>query len=465
MNTLFLAWRNLLRNPRRSLVTLTAMMLGLTAVLLFGGYVRYINYALQSDFVRVTGHLQVQHKDYLQFGSGNAAAYAVARYRDILVAIRKDLVLGPMLVVSTPTLQFGGIAGNYSSSVSRTVFISGLVVEDQNRMREWNDYGLQFISRPLSLLGTPLDAAIIGTGVARALRMCAELDVPDCASESIRAKAQDGALPADIADLAAPKALRSASESRRSQPRVEILAANARGAPNVAAVKVLSAEFQGIRELDDVYVGLHLSQAQRLIFGAQQPQATAIVLQLRHTSQIPAARKRLEEVLSSLFEDEPLSIVDYETLNPFYGQTLEMFAAIFGFISTLISAIVLFTVANTMSMSVVERTPEIGTLRAIGLRRSGIRAVFVSEGLLLGAFGAILGIGVTLVMAWIINQLGLTWTPPGRVEPVPLTVRLTDEHGMVLFSALGLVLVATLSALVPAVRASRMNIVEALRHV
>ncbi len=65
-----------------------------------------------------------------------------------------------------------------------------------------------------------------------------------------------------------------------------------------------------------------------------------------------------------------------------------MFASIFGFISVLIGAIVLFTVTNTMSMAVVERTVEIGTLRAIGLRRGGIRAMFVSEGIVLGCFGA-----------------------------------------------------------------------------
>ena len=228
---------------------------------------------------------------------------------------------------------------------------------------------------------------------------------------------------------------------------------------------MLSAEFQGIKELDDVYVGLHLSQAQKLIFGAAPPQVTAIALQLRHTAQIPAARERLEELLRTTLKDEPLEIIDYETLNPFYGQTLAMFAAIFGFISVLIGAIVLFTVTNTMSMAVVERTAEIGTLRAIGLRRGGIRAMFVSEGIVLGCFGAVLGIGVALGLAWVINQLGLTWIPPSRIEPVPLAVRLAGENALMLADAIGLVVVAAVSALLPAARASRMNIVDALRHV
>jgi putative ABC transport system permease protein len=152
MNTLSLAWRNLLRNRRRSLMTLIAMILGLTAVLLFGGYIRDINYSLQTNFVTSTGHLQIQHKDYFRFGSGNPSAYGIQNYERVIAAVRKDPVIAPMLAVITPTLQFGAIAGNFAASVSRTVFINGTVVEDQNQMREWNDYGQRDLSsRHLSL--------------------------------------------------------------------------------------------------------------------------------------------------------------------------------------------------------------------------------------------------------------------------------------------------------------------------
>jgi len=114
---------------------------------------------------------------------------------------------------------------------------------------------------------------------------------------------------------------------------------------------------------------------------------------------------------------------------------------------------------------VVERTAEIGTLRAIGLRRSGIRAMFVTEGIVLGVLGALLGTAVAILAAWGVNAMGLTWTPPGRIEPVALAVRVASEHRMMLASAVGLVIVAALSAILPAARAARMNIVDALRHV
>ncbi|MBV5331373.1 ABC transporter permease, partial [bacterium] len=72
--------------------------------------------------------------------------------------------------------------------------------------------------------------------------------------------------------------------------------------------------------------------------------------------------------------------MDFRALNPSYVQTMQMFDTIFGFVFVLIGGIVLFTVSNTMNTTVVERTVEIGTLRAIGLRRGGIRQLFVTEG-------------------------------------------------------------------------------------
>lgn len=441
------------------------MLLGLMTILLFGGFIGDIKYELQSDYVRLSGHLQIQHKDYFRLGSGNPSAYGIARYEKILDIVRHDAVLAPMLVIATPMLQFGAIAGNYGASVSSTVYVRGMVVEDQNRMLEWNDYALPMRSRRLSLSGTAPDTAVIGTGVARVLQLCAALKMPDCDPVGAKDDVAGAALPDDIAALTNTGKSLAAVASGEEAPRIEILAANARGAPNVAAVSVLRAEFQGIKERDDVHVGLHLSQAQKLVFGVSTPQVTAIELQLHHTSQIAAARERLEGLLTTTLRGEPLGIVDYETLNPFYGQTLGMFAAIFGFISALIGAIVLFTVTNTMSMAVIERTAEIGTLRAIGLRRGGVRTMFISEGIILGCFGAVLGIAASLGMAWMIDHLGINWTPPGAVEPVLLAVRLTGENEMMLVGSVSLVVVAGLSALLPAARASRMNIVDALRHV
>ncbi|HJV63264.1 MAG TPA: FtsX-like permease family protein [Albitalea sp.] len=460
MNTLALALRNLLRNRRRSVTTLLAMIVGAHAVLLFGGYSRNITYGLQTDYVKVGGHLQIQRAGYYRYGSGDPAAYGIADYRAIIDAAKADPVLAPMLRVATPTLQLQGIAGNFGAGVSRTALGLGMVVEDQNRMRAWNDYDFPVQVPPLALSGTGPDAAIVGTGLARVLQLCGPVQVRDCEPPAATLAKVAADLPADVAALAAAGTARDDAQPAR----IELLAATAHGAPNVAQLHVVKAEEQGIKEYDDVYVGLHLAQAQRLVFGNGRPKATAIVVQLEHTAQLPAAKARLEQLLATRFKDEPTEVLDYATLNPFYGQALAMFATLFGFVALLIGAIVLFTVGNTMSMAVVERTVEIGTLRAMGLRRAGIRRLFMCEGLLLGLAGALLGVVSAAALAGVINHSGLTWTPPGR-SPVPLIIRVWGEDGLIAGTTLGLMLVAVLSAWLPARRASRMNVVDALRHV
>ncbi|WP_148716581.1 ABC transporter permease [Chitinolyticbacter meiyuanensis] len=461
MKTMLLAARNLARNRRRSATTLFAMVVGVVAVLLFGGYIRTINLGLQTDFVQRAGHLQVQHRDYFLFGSGNPAAFGIANPDALITAIKADPVLASMLTVVTPTLSLGGIAGNYAAGVSRTVLGSGVIVADQNRLRQWNDYAFPNRTRTLALTGSAPQAAVIGTGVARVLQLCGPLKVRNCPLPQ-PVLADGAAMPGDVAALAVADTRPTAEAAR---PQIELLAANVHGAPNVARLNVVAAELQGVKELDDLFVQLHLPAAQRLVYGSEAPRATAIVVQLRHTAQLAEAQQRLETLLKQRFPQMPLAVVDYATLNPQYGQITGMFAAIFGFISLLIGVIVLFTVGNTMSMAVVERTTEIGTLRALGLRRGGIRRLFVTEGLLLGLVGSALGVLTALGLAWLINHAGLSWTPPGNVESVALLVRVAGEWRMVFGTMIGLTVVAVISAWWPARRAARLEIVDALRHV
>ncbi len=466
MMTFSLALRNLLRNRRRSLATLLAMAIGCVSILLFGGYSTNINYTMHTEYVQNGGHLQIQHRDFYLYGSGNPTAYGIADHTQILAAIQNDEVLRSMVLVATPTLQFGGIAGNYAAGVSRTIIGNGFVAEDINRMRRWNDFNLRTGSPVFALEGAGADSAIVGTGVARVLQLCEALKIANCPKLEAPAKAEGASLPDDIAQLSLQETPASSSAAAAPNPRrIEILASSATGTPNVASLDVILAEEQGFKELDEIYVMMHLAKAQQLIYGKSAPKVTSIVLQLRHTDQIPLALARLEPILATFSKIQPLAVMDFRALNPFFVQTIQLFDTIFGFIFALIGAIVLFTVSNTMNTAVVERTVEIGTLRAIGLRRAGIRRLFVVEGALLGLCGAVLGVVLALVIAGVANQMGLTWSAPGSVVPLPLTLTVWGEHKMIFGTTVGLVGIAVISAWWPAYRAAQLNVVDALRHV
>src|SRR5690348_10526362 len=98
MNAILLALRNLLRNRRRSLATLLAMIIGLSAVLVFGGYASNVVHGLETAVVKRSGHLEIQRKGYFLDGSDNPTSYGIARYQRIIDLVKTDPVLRPMLL-------------------------------------------------------------------------------------------------------------------------------------------------------------------------------------------------------------------------------------------------------------------------------------------------------------------------------------------------------------------------------
>jgi putative ABC transport system permease protein len=267
-------------------------------------------------------------------------------------------------------------------------------------------------------------------------------------------------VPADLKALAADA---GPAQQDADRPRIDLLAATAAGAPTVVSLEVAGTEVQGAKELDDVYVSMPLPLAQQLVYGRGEHKVTAIVLQLNQTSDMPAVRARLLQI----FKDNalPLEVRDFVELTPFYGQTQNFFGALFLFIAIIMSVIVLFTVINTMTMAVVERTVEIGTIRALGLRRGAVRRQFVLEGLMLGALGATAGVALAWIAVWLVNAADLHWTPPGNSVPVPFRLTTSGTEGQALTIWIALVAIATLAALFPANRAARLQVVDALRHV
>lgn len=461
-----IALRNILRNRRRSLMTGSAVAAGALATLLFGGFAAYIFAGLETNNVQRIGHLTVFRAGYFLFGAGNPAAYGIDHYRDVMTLIGNDPVLRPMINVMTPTQSLLGIAGNFSgeNDASKTFIGAGLIPSDRDRMRRWDEHRTGATFPPDARLSDHDDTrGLIGFGLARILGLCGPLGLRNCPSVPTSPDAADKAATSvadkDLGELAQ----RDASGQTATSPHIELLAATATGAPNVVTLNVGGAEPQGVKELDDNYIAMPLALAQQLVYGRGEHKVTGIVLQFHRSEDMPAARARL----MTLFHDNhlDLDVRDFGELTPFYGQAVRLFSAIFLFIALVMGVIVLFAVVNTMTMNVMERTNEIGTVRAMGVRRGGIRSQFIAEGFLIGAIGATVGSVLALLIAALVNHNGLTWTPPGNANPVPLHVAVTSAPGLIVGAWVGLVLIASIAALVPANSAARLSVVDALRHV
>lgn len=458
--TFMIPLRNVLRNRRRTLVTLITLVIGEIALLLFGGYSNAVVNGVQTGVVRQAGHLQVQRTHYFEIGTGAPAEFGIADYDALMGRLREDPQLRERLRVVTPLLQVQGIAGNFNDGVTRTVAGNGYVPAEQNLMRHWNEYGFPDNPKNVPLPEGEREVLSVGVGVARGLRLCAALKVPMCEDVALPVRKEGAEAPDDISALA--EASRTA-RPEASGVRLDLLAASANGAPNVVNARVVAAESLGVKEIDDSYLAMPLAMAQALVYGREgEPQVTSIILQLHSTRDMEPVRRRVEALIAD--NGWNLEVLDYARLYPAYEQIKGLFGSIFGFVSVLIGTVVLFSVANTMGAAVMERTVEIGTLRSMGVRRSGIARQFLTEGLLIGAIGTLAGCALALACAWAINAAGWTWTPPNSIDAIPLVVHVFNSPGLVAGTVLGLLLLAGLSSVAPAIRAARTSVVEALRH-
>jgi len=468
MLTLKVALRNIARNRRRSAMTGSAVAVGALALLVFGAFVTYIFASLETGLVQRIGHLTVFRNGYFVFGTGNPAAYGIDGFRDVMKAIADDPVLSPLIRVVTPTQAVLGIAGNFEggNDAAKTFLGVGVIPSQQQRMRQWDEFGEGTVYKiDAELSDDQPTRGLVGGGLSRILGLCGPLKVKDCPAPPQAAPgtpASGAPASVDLGELAGREAGATVA-AEKALPRLDLLAATAAGAPNVVSLNVVGVAQQGVKELDDNYIAMHLELAQQLVYGRGEHKATGIVLQLHRSEDLPRARARL----TTLFAERhlPLEVRDFAELTPFYGQVVNLFRSIFAFMTAIMGVIVLFAVVNTMTMNVMERTNEIGTIRAMGLRRNAIRRQFVAEGAFLGAIGATLGLLIAVAVVAAVNHAGLTWTPPANAAPTPLRLDLYGRPVLIVGTWLGLVLVAVVAAYIPANRAARLAIVDALRHV
>ncbi|MDM0077530.1 FtsX-like permease family protein [Variovorax sp. J2P1-59] len=465
MLNLSIAWRNVCRNRRRTGITTTTIALGAAALLLLGALMNYVVLEFQTSTVRRSGHVAVFQSGYLLYGAGSPAAYGIRDYAALMTVIRSDPVMKPLLRVATPVQVVAGVAGNYQVGASKTFFGQGVIPTDRLGMLTWNQHELEGIEAKNSPLAR-IDGVAVGSGIARILHLCDSAGPGGCPRHPL-VKTQPAVSSPQDEELVALSQREHASNiddaPADAAPRIELLAATAGGAPNVMSAAVERVDAHGAKELNDNLIVMQLSTAQRLVYGRGEPRATAINIQLQRTEDVPAARAALQRLFKARGLD--LEVRDFVELNSLYAQTQAFFAFLFGFVALVIGAIVLFTIMNTMSMSVMERFSEIGTARALGVQRSSVRRLFILEGALQGLFGVTVGVVLAVLIVFVVNRSGLVWSPPTSAGVLPFRLYLFGNPALIGGTWLLLIFVAALAAWLPARRASRMPIVDALRHV
>lgn len=402
-----LAARNVFRNKRRTLISLLVRIFGASALVLAGGFMLYSFWGLRESTIHSqTGHLQIYHKDYFDREEDKSLELGI----DSVQTIREIALRHSEVNQVTPRIDFNGLISTGDKSA---VFIGqGLDPEQEAQM-------MGIFGRPESILvlsNGAEDEVVLGAGLGK----------------SLNAKAGD---------------------------YLTLMSTTTDGALNAIDVLVKGTFSTGISDIDKRFLKVRNQTAQRLI---NTERVRNLVVLLGHTEMTDQVRRDLQSQFDAA--GLPVVVKTWLEMAPYYRSVVALYNFIFGFLVLVIFIIVLGSTANTIVMSISERVQEIGTLMAMGTSRGKLVQMFLYEGLVLGGLGAVLGLLAAFGLGWWINHAGITMPPPpGWDTGYQLNIRI---EAWLVVAVFGLMIVtAVISTLVPAMRAARMKIVDALGHV
>jgi putative ABC transport system permease protein len=405
---LLLAFRNVFRNRRRTTITLLMVGGGVAGLMLAGGYFSFMMTGLREDTIHDgLGHLQVFTADHFNRDEVRALDTGIDNWRQVAATVSSATHVRGV----APRIEFYGMLSN---GVKSSVFMGSAVDPVAEK-------SLGFATRlsaghDLSSKSDGEVEALIGAGLAK----------------SMNVKSGDG---------------------------LTLLAVTTDGALNGVDVQIAGIVKTGIAELDARSLRISLPAAQHLL---QSDRVTNLVVGLDATAKTDLAANEIAPRLRGLPQE--MTLKKWIDLAAYYKQVRALFSSIFVFMGIIVFFMVLMSSVNTLLMAMFERTREIGTMLAMGTPRSWIVALFMLEATLLGVIGAVAGVIVGNLMGVLLNASGLHMPPPpGYTVAIPFHI--LHVPGIMIGASIMVVISLALASILPAVRASRLQISEALAHV
>jgi putative ABC transport system permease protein len=406
MRLILFAVRNLGRNKRRSAAMLALVALGSAALLVAGGYAAANFTGLREQTIRNgVGHLQIGGP-----GFRDQEERPLSRGLDDVGALRRAVAADARVRAAAARIEFTGLASTGEQSV-----------------------------------------AVLGRGVEPSVEYGAAAFSP---------RMVDGRT---VADGQAHEVIAAAGLARtlnlRAGDRLTLLSTTVDGAINGLDTHVVGIYTTGVRELDERSLVVRLNTAQALL---NTSKVSKLVVVLNDTADTAAVRDALDARLNA--GGQRVEILTWSELASFYHQVRGLYSGIFGFLGIIITGLVVLSAGNAMTMTVMERVREIGTLMALGTSRLRIMGMFIVEGLALGAIGGALGVAVGYALAVGLTNADILMPPPPTfTRGFPLEIAVVP----VLYAVVMALMVATLgiAAFFPAARAARLRIIDALGHV
>ena len=411
-----MAWRNLARNRRRNIATGVAIGLGFAAFLAIGGYISQVENRLRvyTIFGTRVGHVTIYKQDGLERFSTKPKQYSLDEHD--LAVIREIASAMPNVELHGPQLVGMGLIGNGCRSVP---FLASGIEPDLDRklrahpeMKAWVP-DIRDFSKGRGLWEYPESVGAIGlaTGLAKIL---GKTKVYDDFSADHKAVVVADCLAAD------------AKQKIASDSNVQLVAGSWSGMMAALDGEAVVNFNSGMTETNSAAIMMPLKLLQKLY---DTDHATYYSLWLKDPSHLD---RELTAVKSKL-KDAGLSVDVYpwtdEAVAPFYTGTIQFLSVMTSFIKIVLASVIIFSIFNSATMTVIERSQEIGMMRSMGFTRRHVRQLFVAEMLLLTLL-SVLGGGVVSFFGNIaVNMLKIHFNPPGvaaglllKIDPTVSTV-------------------------------------------
>lgn len=400
---LLLALRNVFRQRARSATTLVAISVGVTGLILAGGFVQDIFIQLGEAIIHAqTGHLQLTRQGYREGRTRAPEAFLIEQPDQIKVGVGRTAGVDKTFA----RFNFSGVINNGKRDLG--IIGEGIEPESEGKVSTY----LRYIEgRPL--VDKDAYGIVVGQGVAKSLG----LKVGD---------------------------------------RVNLIVSLAQGAANTLDFQLVGVFQSFSKEFDARAVRISLPAAHELMDIAG---AHVLVVMLSETNDT----ERVAELLRTSYGAKGYEVAQWNKLSDFYEKTVDLYDRQFGVLRLIILLMVLLSVSNSVNMTIFERTREFGTVIAIGNRPGQVFKSVMMECVVIGLIGALLGMLVGCLLAWLISAIGIPMPPPPNANlGYTAVIRLSPE-GVLTAGAIGFV-ATCLAAIRPARRASRLDVVEALRH-
>jgi putative ABC transport system permease protein len=435
-STWTIALRNLSRNRRRTLTSGLALAVGVAGISLLGGYVARVELFLRTSaiYLQNTGHVVIYKAGGLEHAAArprkfNLSASELRTAHAVLSADRE-------VELAVEYLTGVGLLGNGCKSVPFVGLgwdpkLQERVLNHPQVLRVTPDLARPVQGKLLAQYAAVQGAVALSTGLARrvgktrvhdqlplgtALTLPSKL--PDCSSARPEQLAADANV--QLLALAYDGSLAAQDGEIVSTFRTPLEATNE---------STLMTSLQGLRRLFDT------------------DSATYIAVFLQPDASIEAARARIETRLRGSGLQATVFAFDDERINPYYAGNIAMLRSIFSFFSVLVACVVGLSVVNAMTLTVIERTRELGTLRALGFTRRSLLRLFIRESVLLASAAAGCGIVIAQLCAWLINRAQLSFQPPGVTDRYQVVIATPPAlSALICAGLLGLCTLATWSA-------------------